>query len=77
MVGVTGFEPATPRSRTVCSTRLSHTPTQYVPGMIDLYLIASVSPGGQALCTELGVGGWELGVSEDVLMAIVEVKVSF
>ena len=27
MVGVTGFEPATPRSRTVCSTRLSHTPT--------------------------------------------------
>ena len=24
--GATGFEPATPRSRTVCSTRLSHAP---------------------------------------------------
>lgn len=27
MVGVAGFEPATPSSRTRCSTRLSHTPT--------------------------------------------------
>jgi hypothetical protein len=27
MVGVAGFEPATPASRTQCSTRLSHTPT--------------------------------------------------
>src|SRR5580658_2787314 len=27
MVGVIGFEPATPSSRTRCSTRLSHTPT--------------------------------------------------
>ena len=27
MVGVTGFEPATPASRTQCSTRLSYTPT--------------------------------------------------
>src|SRR6478735_8920736 len=27
MVGVAGFEPATPASRTRCSTRLSHTPT--------------------------------------------------
>jgi hypothetical protein len=26
MVGVAGFEPATPASRTRCSTRLSHTP---------------------------------------------------
>ncbi len=25
-LGVTGFEPAAPRSRTVCSTRLSYTP---------------------------------------------------
>src|SRR5690349_19488646 len=25
-IGVTGFEPATSRSRTVCSTKLSHTP---------------------------------------------------
>ena len=27
MVGVRGFEPPTPASRTQCSTRLSHTPT--------------------------------------------------
>src|SRR5271169_449475 len=27
MVGETGFEPATPWSRTRCSTRLSHSPT--------------------------------------------------
>lgn len=27
LVGVAGFEPATPASRTRCSTRLSHTPT--------------------------------------------------
>jgi hypothetical protein len=29
MVGTTGFEPATPASRTRCSTRLSHVPTQW------------------------------------------------
>ncbi len=28
VVGKTGFEPATPASRTLCSTRLSHFPTQ-------------------------------------------------
>jgi hypothetical protein len=28
MVGASGFEPPTPRSRTECSTRLSHAPTQ-------------------------------------------------
>ncbi len=27
LVGTTGFEPATPASRTLCSTRLSHVPT--------------------------------------------------
>ena len=27
LVGVTGFEPTTPASRTQCSTRLSYTPT--------------------------------------------------
>ena len=27
LVGTTGFEPATPASRTRCSTRLSHVPT--------------------------------------------------
>src|SRR5665213_2189711 len=31
MVGVAGFEPATPASRTRCSTRLSHTPTWEAP----------------------------------------------
>ncbi len=33
MVGTRGFEPPTPASRTLCSTRLSHVPTnvnQYV-----------------------------------------------
>ncbi|CAH1672160.1 hypothetical protein BOSEA31B_13809 [Hyphomicrobiales bacterium] len=29
MVGVAGFEPATPSSRTRCSTRLSHTPINW------------------------------------------------
>ncbi len=28
MVGMTGFEPATPWSRTRCSTRLSHIPME-------------------------------------------------
>src|SRR5438876_5909595 len=28
LVGVAGFEPATPASRTQCSTGLSHTPTE-------------------------------------------------
>src|SRR5512137_2562414 len=44
MVGETGFEPATPWSRTKCSTRLSHSPTEALrssrPGG------ASVEPGG-------------------------------
>src|SRR5436190_9080058 len=30
VVGARGFEPPTPRSRTECSTRLSHAPTQSV-----------------------------------------------
>src|SRR6187549_1633992 len=30
MVGASGFEPPTPRSRTECSTRLSHAPTIYL-----------------------------------------------
>ena len=29
MVGVTGFEPTTPASRTQCSTGLSYTPTLF------------------------------------------------
>jgi hypothetical protein len=37
MVGTTGFEPATPASRTRCSTRLSHVPTpcEYILLKID------------------------------------------
>ena len=31
MVGAKGFEPSTPRSRTECSTRLSHAPTRREP----------------------------------------------
>lgn len=30
MVGVTGFEPTTPASRTQCSTGLSYTPTNLI-----------------------------------------------
>ena len=29
MVGTAGFEPATPASRTLCSSRLSHVPTTF------------------------------------------------
>src|SRR5258708_7037835 len=36
LVGVAGFEPATPASRTRCSTRLSHTPTSLAGGLIAL-----------------------------------------
>src|SRR5580658_9046684 len=38
LVGVIGFEPTTPSSRTRCSTRLSHTPTDdaaYTVGIPD------------------------------------------
>jgi hypothetical protein len=34
LVGVAGFEPATPTSRTWCSTRLSHTPPPVASGSI-------------------------------------------
>ena len=40
MVGTTGFEPATPASRTLCSTRLSHVPTQYIVGSFKMLLAA-------------------------------------
>ena len=39
LVGVIGFEPTTPSSRTRCSTRLSHTPT--LGGVI------TATPGGR------------------------------
>src|SRR5712671_5171539 len=39
LVGVAGFEPATPSSRTRCSTRLSHTPTSLAGGLIALPLL--------------------------------------
>src|SRR5690606_3409549 len=37
LVGVTGFEPATSRSRTVRSTKLSHTPTGRLGGCEHQY----------------------------------------
>ena len=43
VVGATGFEPATPRSRTECSTRLSHAPTVLCSQMLypaGLYIIS-------------------------------------
>ena len=40
MVGVTGFEPATPASRRQCSTKLSYTP-------MDASVIASHREAGQ------------------------------
>ena len=41
MVGMTGFEPATPWSRTRCSTRLSHIPTT------ETGMLATALPGRQ------------------------------
>src|SRR5512146_1492174 len=41
MVGMTGFEPATPWSRTRCSTRLSHIPTA------ETGMLATASSGRQ------------------------------
>jgi hypothetical protein len=37
MVGVIGFEPTTPSSRTRCSTRLSHTPPMTIKGRAAAY----------------------------------------
>ena len=37
MVGTTGFEPATPASRTLCSTRLSHVPTRNLRKTFPFY----------------------------------------
>ena len=34
MVGTSGFEPPTPASRTLCSTRLSHVPTKSVLSLL-------------------------------------------
>ena len=47
MVGTTGFEPATPASRTRCSTRLSHVPTAFT---YKLFLIVRQ---GQSLLDNL------------------------
>src|SRR5437870_2184931 len=50
MVGVAGFEPATPTSRTWCATRLRYTPTEgrsYNPGVPKRKL-------GKAMTAELG-----------------------
>ena len=43
LVGVAGFEPATPSSRTRCSTRLSHTPIYYIDFAV-VYSIYSAKP---------------------------------
>src|SRR6202012_79152 len=64
MVGVAGFEPATPASRTQCSTGLSHTPTKnaaysvafHAPQEADFGdfepvtagLMTEISPAGEA-----------------------------
>jgi hypothetical protein len=37
MVGAEGFEPPTPASQTLCSTRLSHAPTFAVCGFLEVY----------------------------------------
>ena len=41
LVGTAGFEPATPASRTLCSTRLSHVPTF---GVICIGLLSDCQP---------------------------------
>ena len=40
MVGVTGFEPATPWSQTRCATKLRHTPIMVAGARIELALEA-------------------------------------
>jgi L-threonylcarbamoyladenylate synthase len=62
MVGVAGFEPATPASRTQCSTGLSHTPTKnaaysvafHAPQGADFGVFAPVTIG---LTTEISPAG--------------------
>src|SRR5205814_8354618 len=44
LVGARGFEPPTPRSRTECSTRLSHAPTE-----ANSYLTPDTTLGATAL----------------------------
>ena len=46
LVGTAGFEPATPESRTQCSTRLSHVPTR--SNIINEQKAVSSAPGTQA-----------------------------
>src|SRR5262250_2499620 len=58
MVGERGFEPPTPWSRTRCSTRLSHSPTDCSPlarRCADFHSIAlhSCSPGLRALAATI------------------------
>jgi hypothetical protein len=51
MVGARGFEPPTPRSRTECSTRLSHAPTRRycIPALVAVAttLVVAKSPSGR------------------------------
>src|SRR5690349_14468123 len=47
LVGAIGFEPTTPRSRTECSTRLSHAPTRREP---SFYLTSQTTRGNLDGC---------------------------
>ena len=49
LVGVIGFEPTAPASRTQCSTRLSYTLTELLFGARNLFL-SNVEQGVFALC---------------------------
>ena len=70
MVGATGFEPATSRSRTERSTRLSHAPTndQYTGGTPDprlqlpnaFFAVFAIFAAFAVPNWTLGVGRWEL-----------------
>src|SRR5205085_6128121 len=52
MVGARGFEPPTPRSRTECSTRLSHAPTKREPRLYHRFNGFKVQEIGRASCRE-------------------------
>src|SRR5690242_17766305 len=52
MVGVAGFEPATPTSRTWCATRLRYTPTG--AGLITGAPLNASATTGKAVNVELG-----------------------
>jgi hypothetical protein len=51
LVGVTGFEPAAPRSQSECATKLRYTPAHTRSGERDMFRPASVRVSRTVLVT--------------------------